>query len=234
MNILSYQQKLNMKKGVMQRTVVCKDGVGRITRIQSRRVASMADPHVCAIKFDITPVNYTDTIRIRSAIDGTIINDNVPRYRQLNSKHLAPVSQGKTRNGIYLHVQTRQSKYQIVMNAKTKIYQQDKSIRPKKTVFQKKGYIAEIITLDAKENTTYSLEKLVSLFTSLDEGVAHPRKAGSRALAGIKSFKDVLGPNAPRLEQSLEKSRHSNPWRPIHAKSDETSYLSSSCGRIAQ
>ena len=196
MNILSYQHKLNMKEGVMQRTVLCKDGVGRITRIQSRRVASMADPHVCAVKFDMTPINYTDTIRIRSAIDGTIINDNVTRYRQLTSKHLAPVSQGKTRNGIYLHVQTRQSKYQIVMSAKTQIYQQDKSIRPPKTVFQKKGYIAEIITLDAKENTTYSLEKLVSLFTSLDKGIAHPRKAGSRALAGIKSFKDVLGPNA--------------------------------------
>lgn len=196
MNILSYQHTLNMKDGVMQRALLCKDGVGRITRIQSRRVASMANPHVCAIKFDITPLNYTDTIRIRSAIDGTVINDNVLRYRQLNSKHLAPVSQGKTGSGIYLHVQTRQSKYQIVLNAKTKIYQQDKSIRPRKTVFQKKGYIAEVITLDAKENITVSVEKFVTLFTSVDTGGITYRNVAARTLRSIKSFKDVIGSNA--------------------------------------
>jgi beta-phosphoglucomutase family hydrolase len=195
MNILSYQHNLNMQEGVLERTMVCKDGAGRITRIHSRRIASMADPHLCAVKFDITPINYSETIRIRSAIDGTIINDNVPRYRQLNSKHLAPVSEGKTQNGIYLHVQTNRSKYQIVMRAKTVMYAGSRSIRPTKTITREKAYIAETITLDARENTTYSLEKLVSIFTSLDEGVADPFKAGTRALASIKSFKDVYRPN---------------------------------------
>jgi len=195
MNILSYKHNLNMKEGIMERTMVCKDSSGRITRIHSCRVASMADPHLCAVKFDITPINYSETIRIRSAIDGTIINDNVPRYRQLNSKHLAPVSEGKTPNGIYLHVQANRSKYQIVMNAKTVIHAGNRSIRPAKTITRKKGYIAEKITLDVLENTTYSLEKLVSIFTSLDEEVADPFKASSRALKTIKSFKDVFRPH---------------------------------------
>ncbi|PQP33771.1 beta-phosphoglucomutase, partial [Desulfobacteraceae bacterium SEEP-SAG9] len=117
-----------------------------------------ADPHLCALKFDFTPINYSDTVHIRSAIDGTVINDNVARYRQLNSKHLAPVSQGQTKNGIYLHVQTNRSRYQIAMHAITAMYESEKSIRPLKTIVQKKGYIAEILTLDARENKTYSLE----------------------------------------------------------------------------
>ncbi len=195
MNILSYKHHLNFQKGAMERTIVCKDDAGRITLVHSRRVASMADAHLCAIKFDITPLNYSDTIRIRCAIDGTVINDNVPRYRQLNSKHFAPVSQGKTRNGIYLHVRTNRSGYQIVMSARTAMYKWDKLIRPAKKITQKKGYISEILILEARENTTYSLEKLVSVYTSLDEGVADPYKAGIRALSSIKSFKDVYRPS---------------------------------------
>ncbi len=195
MDILSYRQNLNLKDGVMERTLVCKDGAGRMTRIQSRRIVSMADPHLCAIKFDITPINYNDIIRIRSAIDGTVINDNVARYRQLNSKHLAPVSQGQTQNGIFLHVQTNRSKYQIVMNVKTAMYKTGKPMRPAKKIVQEKGSIAEVMTLDGQENTTYSLEKLVSVFTSLDADGHDPGKAASRTLAGIKTFKDVYRSN---------------------------------------
>jgi beta-phosphoglucomutase family hydrolase len=195
MKILSYRHNLNLKTGEMTRTIVCQDGLGRITLIRTRRVASMADPHLCSLKFDITPVNYSDSIRIRSALDGTVINDNVPRYRELKSKHLSAVSQGRARNGIYLHVQTNRSKYQVVIRAKTVMYQGNKTFRPAKTISKKKGYIAEIYTLDARLNTTYSLEKLVSIHTSLDEGVKDPVTAGISALSGVQSFQDVFQPS---------------------------------------
>ena len=44
-------------------------------------------------------------------------------------------------------------------------------------------------------NTTYSLEKLVSIHTSLDEGVKDPATAGIRTLSGVKSFQDVFQPS---------------------------------------
>ncbi|MEA3428946.1 MAG: beta-phosphoglucomutase family hydrolase, partial [Thermodesulfobacteriota bacterium] len=87
MELISYTHSLNMKEGVMERCIVCKDGLGRITKIHSKRLASMAIPHLSAIKYDITPVNYSDTLTIRSSIDGNIINDGVARYRKLHSKH---------------------------------------------------------------------------------------------------------------------------------------------------
>jgi beta-phosphoglucomutase family hydrolase len=207
MNILSYQQKLNLKEGVMQRTLICKDGAGRITRIQSFRIASMADPHLCALKFDITPLNYSDTLHIRSGLDGTIINDNVARYRQLQSKHLTPVSQGQTKSGIYLHVQTTQSRYQIVMQAATTMYASGKPIRALKSIVQKKGYIAENLTLDARENTTYSLEKRVSVFTSRDQGVADLYRAATQAIGRVNTFEDIYKP-------------HTHAWAAIWKKAD--------------
>ncbi len=198
----------------MQRTLVCKDGAGRITRIHSRRIASMADPHLCAVKFDITPINYSDTIRIRSAIDGTIINDNVPRYRQLNSKHLAPVSEGKTQKR---HLFARSNPPIQIPNCNERqnhnICRQDKSIRPAKTDYRKKGYIAEIITLDARgEHNLFARKTCQYVSHHLDKGVARSSSKPAPGHWQASNPSKMSWAKCSRLEQSLEKSRHSNRW----------------------
>ncbi|MDA2926847.1 beta-phosphoglucomutase family hydrolase [Acidobacteria bacterium AH-259-G07] len=196
MELLSYQQTLNMAEGVMERFIVCKDWLGRITRVHSTRLASMANPHVCAIRYDITPLNYSNTISIRSSLDGSVINAGVARYRQLNSKHLASVAQGKTKDGIFLHVQTKHSKYQIVMNAKTVVYEKGKPLVVRKYISQEKGKIAEEIEIAARENSTYTVDKLVSIYTSLDQGVSSPEKVGADVVSRVKTFKSVYRPHA--------------------------------------
>jgi len=203
MNILSYQHNLNMKEGVMERTLVCKDGSGRITLIQSSRIASMADAHLGALKFDITPLNYSDVIHIRSLIDCRIINDNVPRYRQLNSQHLVPVSQGPITGGVYLSAKTSRSKYKIVMTAKMFVKQGEQTLRCKKAVVQKRGRIAQVATYKAQKNTTCTIEKIVSVFTSLDKNIDNLRLEGVKALSNdsgrrsgkAKSFDDLFAPH---------------------------------------
>jgi beta-phosphoglucomutase family hydrolase len=196
MNIISYEHNLNMKEGVMERTLVCKDGAGRITLIHSYRIVSMADAHLCAIKFEITPLNYSATIHLRSAIDSRIINDNVPRYRQLNSLHLFPISQGSIPGGVYLSAKTGKSKYKIVMTAKMFMNVGAQTLRCKKTVVEKKGRIAQIMTIKAQKNTTYTMEKVVSVFTSLDKDIDNPRREGVKALSDkAKSFDDVFTPH---------------------------------------
>ena len=195
MELLSYTQNLNMRQGVMQRTMVCKDGLGRISRIHSRRVASMANPHLCALKYDITPLNYADTITIRSSLDGTVINDGVARYRQLNSKHLSEVAQGKTEQGIFLHVRTRRSNYQIAMSARTGFYENGKTLAVKKEVIQKKTEICEEVKIAARENVTYSVEKIVGTYTSLDQEVQNPMQAAVDAVSKVATFKNVFKPS---------------------------------------
>ncbi len=206
MGIVSYTHTLNMKEGVMERSIVCKDGLGRITRIKSKRLASMANPHLCAMQYDITPVNYSDTIYIRSSIDGNIINDGVARYSDLHSKHLSGVSSGKTKDLIFLHVQTNYSKYQIAMSAKTNLYENNEAMAADKSVAQEKACIAEDIKINARENNTYTVEKLVSIYTSLDKNISNPKKSSTEILSKIKSFKNVYDPHKKAWKRLWDKS----------------------------
>ena len=77
------------------------------------------------------------------------------------------------------------------MHAKTTVYQDKTRIGCPGEIEQGNGYIAEIYNLNVAENTTCRLEKMVSIFTSIDEGIKNPRTAGKRALLRIKSFAET-------------------------------------------
>ncbi len=203
MELLHYGQELDMREAVMSWTIVCKDSLGRITRVHSRHLASMADPHICAIRFDITPCNYSEPVTVRASIDGNVINDGVARYRELNSRHLAGVAAGaaispmkEAERGVYLHMRTNASDYDIVMCAKTKLRENGKVLENEKQIVQDEWKIGEEVTFFADENTTYSLEKIVSVFTSLDQGIEDPKAEAQKVLDGVMSFKAVLAPHA--------------------------------------
>ncbi|QGY38790.1 beta-phosphoglucomutase family hydrolase [Pseudodesulfovibrio cashew] len=206
MEILSYCHQLNMREGVMERFMVVKDQVGRITRIASRRVASMADPHLCALNFGITPLNYSGKLTFRSSLDGNVENGGVARYSSLNMHHLCRVSAGKAGDGIYLHMETTHSRYQIVMASKTVIMEDGKPLTPIKTVTQNRSRVSEEVQIHAQENTRYALEKFVCVRTSLDRTPGNLKDMCLDTLAKVRTYQGVYGPSAKSWKSLWQKA----------------------------
>lgn len=207
MEILSYSHRLNMREGAMERDIVVKDQVGRITRISSRRVASMADNHLCALQFDLTPLNYSAKITFRSSLDGNVENGGVARYSALNTQHLCRVSGGKANDGIFLHMETTHSRYQIVMASKTFLLEDGKILDIPKEVVQDKSRVSEEIQVMAMENGRYSLEKFVYIRTSLDKTPGDLKEMCLDSLNKVRTFQGVFGP-------------HSKSWKALWQKAD--------------
>ncbi|QJB56690.1 beta-phosphoglucomutase family hydrolase [Pseudodesulfovibrio sp. zrk46] len=206
MELLSYSHRLNMREGVMERDMVVKDQVGRISRISSRRIASMADPHLCAIKFDLTPLNYSAKITFRSSLDGNVENGGVARYSALNTHHLCRVSGGKANGGIYLHTETTHSRYQIVMAAKNVVLEDGKQLTPVREVYQDKACVAEELQISAQENNHYSLEKFVYIRTSLDSTPGDLKEMCLDSLEKVRTFQGVHGPSAKSWKAMWQKA----------------------------
>ena len=60
--------------------------------IASRRLVSMATPHLAALETTIEAENWAGTVVVRSALDGAVTNAGVTRYRDLEGHHLEPVA----------------------------------------------------------------------------------------------------------------------------------------------
>ena len=66
--ILEFKRVLHFNHGILYRRMVVKDKDGRETRIESRRIASMQDPHLAAQEYVVKPLNYSAKISIRAGL----------------------------------------------------------------------------------------------------------------------------------------------------------------------
>lgn len=200
MKILKYKRELDMKKGVLKRILRWQDDQGKITEIVNQRIVSMADPHYGAQKYSIIPKNYSGQITVRSGIDGSVINANVERYRQLSSKHLEPCQHGSFHDGgIFLQMRTNQSRIEIAEAILIKLFHQNEPLKfERKTNVQGKERIFQDLTFKVKQGEEYILEKLMSVYTSRDQGIMDNALAAQEALLKVERFQDIYLPHVAK------------------------------------
>ena len=202
MKFISYHQQLDMKKGILIRYVRAQNKKGQITRIETRRIVCMNNPHCGAVQYTITPENYSDWITVRSLLDGAVLNTGVERYRQLNSKHLELLMLGSfAHNGVYLSVATNQSRIEIAEASRLRLFVEEKEKTPHfKLVVKNKAAIGEEFKFYVQKGKSYTIEKIVSIYTSKDTGVSDP------TMEAIDSLRKV-----PRFDRLL--SAHEEKWK---------------------
>jgi beta-phosphoglucomutase family hydrolase len=189
--VLSFTRRLDFRDGVLHRRMVVRDTTGRETLIESQRLASMAQPHLAALRYRITPLNYSERVSVRCGLNGDIVNAGVQRYRQLSSKHLQPMAAGGQGTLSYILVQTNQSKIRIAEAAKLLISVADQRIKPEITLEKTPGAVYSVFDLEAQQDTPIAVEKVVAIYTSHDEGVGDPLKAAQEAVHHVSGFDQV-------------------------------------------
>ncbi|MFW6245057.1 MAG: glycoside hydrolase family 65 protein, partial [Fibrobacterota bacterium] len=192
-HILDYEQTLDMARGVLECDIRFKDGHERITCLKSTRFVHMSESHLAAIRWVLTPQNWSGQITVHSAIDGTVINSGVKRYSALSSEHLQPVNSGRvSEDGIFLEVQTNQSHIRMAQAVRTNVFDEVDTMPLKRETIDHEGYIAQELTFDAKECYPIRVEKIASIYTIRDVAISEPTIAACKAVERVQSFDELL------------------------------------------
>ncbi|MDB4584809.1 glycoside hydrolase family 65 protein, partial [Draconibacterium sp.] len=189
---ISIKRNLNFSNGVLFKQLIVKDSQGRETSIKSRRIASMANPHLVAIQYKITPLNFSGAFEIISEIDGNLINDGVARYRDLNQKHLLPVDQGADQNMSWLVVKTTQSGIEIAETAKLSAFINGIECNSIIDSRVTKGKISSGLKVDLKEGDELTIEKVVSIFTTKKDDVENPLESCKELIKTAGSYNSIF------------------------------------------
>lgn len=188
-HILDYEQRLDMKKGILEREFRIEDPSGRRSHLKSCRMVSMVDKHLTGIQWSLTPENWSGNLEICTALDGTVINDNVERYSDLESHHLDPLGTERLNDHrILLEVQTKQSKIRMAQAARTQVYHGEEQVQTGSKTQQKQGYIEQFLSFQAREKETYQVEKIVAIYTSGDRAISDPCLEARKDLERIGRF----------------------------------------------
>ena len=195
--ILDYRQELNMKKGLLLRKIRFQDSQGKRTTLSERRMVHMTEHHLAALEVTITPENWSGEIEFSTALDGTVVNDGVERYRGLSNKHLEHVETMETDpETIYLKVMTNQSRLAVALAARTCVCSNGDRREVERQTVEEPGYIAHHFKIFVKKGIDLKLEKLVALFTSRDNASAECGLEARNKIKETGSFDELLESHA--------------------------------------
>jgi alpha,alpha-trehalase len=137
-------------------------------------------------------------LEFQSAVDGRVINDGVPRYRDLNNKHLERVeTYAVDDETVYLKVRTNQSELGIAQAARTRICKNGEKIPgPQRRTIEEPGYIAQRFVMEVEKGADISVEKVIALFTSRDHASAECGLEARKLVKRAESFDGLLQTHA--------------------------------------
>jgi trehalose/maltose hydrolase-like predicted phosphorylase len=171
--LVSYRHELDIRNATLVRQLRFRDSSGRETSLKSRRFVSMADVHHAAIEWTLIPENWSGRVEVISALDGRVSNGGVARYRQLEGRHLNPVSPRTFGpEVIALKAETRQSNLYISQATRTRVFRGDQPLPVSRTLYQMEDYIQQVLLFDVRQGRPTRVEKMVAFYTSRDPAVS--------------------------------------------------------------
>ncbi|MBA3473147.1 MAG: glycoside hydrolase family 65 protein [Rubrobacter sp.] len=199
--LLSYRHELDVRNAVLERTLRIRDRAGRETTVETRRFVSMAEKHLGAMEWKITPENWSGKVQIVSALDGRVTNRGVARYQDLEGRHMDPVATHTSsphvvntpgRDVIALEARTRQSRIYVAEAARTRVYGQGGQLDVGRSLYRMEDYVHEVLTFEVEEKTPVRVEKMVAFYTSRDRAINEPLANAMKAADRYGTFEESL------------------------------------------
>jgi beta-phosphoglucomutase family hydrolase len=195
--ILAYRQELDLRRGMLLRSIRFEDDSGRRSTLEERRIVSMADMHLAAIELALTAENWSGQLTVRSGVDGRVVNDGAKLYKPFNNRHLEPLERGAAgAEGLYLLVRTTQSHLRVAVAARTRAHLEGVRHAGAWRRVEEHAYVAEEIDVQLRPGAKLTIEKVVALYTSRDPAISECGLAARKAIARASSFESLAAAHA--------------------------------------
>jgi trehalose/maltose hydrolase-like predicted phosphorylase len=156
-----YRLSLHLRDGTLTRRMRLRDDAGRVTTVHQTRLVHMGEPHLAALRTEVTAENWSGTVEAESRIEGDVRNTGVERYRKLADRHLTDWSTGTEADGVmWLRCRTGRSGIRVALAART--------TGPWSVDARRRGdrSVDEILRARLDPGGTVTLDKTVGVYTS--------------------------------------------------------------------
>lgn len=206
--LLGYRQVLDLGEGVLYRSIRFRDRSGRTTRWAERRLVSMADPHLAALSVEIAPEDWEGDLVVRSAIDGSVRNEGVDRYSDLESRHLDVLERNRLGDDAILLVsRTRQSRIEVAQAVRTRAYRGREPVAADREIALPASQAVDHLRHRVSVKQPLRIEKIAVLHTSRDPAIPGPARASAEGVRDAGGFEELA-------------RRHRSAWRRLWSRFD--------------
>jgi kojibiose phosphorylase len=196
--LCNYSRVLDMRRGVLTRGFEWECS-GRKTRVEILRFVSMANVHLAAARYKLTPINYDGNIRIESYLDKRVGNIDWGRrgtFELSPARHLhfEIIEEGHGGTGRFqLGTRTRTSRLETAESIEVSLRTPSGAVVRCETVGND-SEIGNAMCFEVRAGGEYVVEKKIAVFTSRDEACSFPVVSATGLLDTLaeKQFEELL------------------------------------------
>jgi maltose phosphorylase len=202
--VKTFRRELNMKEGYLSRSFTAELTGGRQIQVESVRFVSIARHEIGAIRYAVTPLNFSGSMTITPYLDGDVKNKDA----NYDEKFWLEVSKEASLGEAQLTVKTKKLDFHVTSVMAYDLYQNGQKITPAPNPIEKEKYVANEVTVAAQPNDEIVLYKYVANVTSRNYGLGQLVEAGQKAVREAKEagFAQLLDEQAAAWAEKWKES----------------------------
>ncbi|MCE2894637.1 MAG: glycoside hydrolase family 65 protein [Flammeovirgaceae bacterium] len=205
--VTDFVRTLDMKRGTLHRSFTATLGDGKKVKISAHRFCSMADGEVGAIRYAITPVNFSSAASIRLSIDADVVNKD----SNYDEKFWDEVYKESQLGYAVVTAKTKKTDFHVCTSIEYDLEEAGKSLRGKVFTNIKSKYVDNVVEVDLKEGIELVVYKYAAVLSSEN----HPKDALVKV--SHKKLDEVAKIGFDQLLKA-----HESVWKEIWEKCDIT------------
>lgn len=192
--VIVFRRELNMKDGYLKRSFRAKTAKGIEVEVDTTRFCSIVDDETGAIRYTITPFNYSGPITISPFVDGDVANKD----SNYDEKFWDEVTRESWNNGGYIQLRTKKTGFEVATGQRFTVSQNNLPVEVAAKKIEKDKYVASAITLEVVAGQPVSVIKYAANISSQNYPAAALAEVLKTTLKVIseKGFEKMLAEQA--------------------------------------
>jgi len=163
-SVENFKRTLNMKDGFLLREFDAVLEENKKIHVKAKRFVSLANTEIGAIRYEVTPINFSGNISFTPYIDGDIKNED----SNYDEKFWNILDVQSNEGSAYLESQTKKSDFRCGFAMRYKVLLNGNPIEYKAEVIQLKKWVGNHAVVTVKKGETASIEKFAGVTSSLN------------------------------------------------------------------
>ncbi len=162
--IKEFRRTLNMKDGYLERSFIAKLKSGKELQVNVKRFCSISNPTIGAIRYSITPLNFSGQVNATAYIDADVINEDA-NYNEKFWEEEENVAE----NGLaFITAKTIKLDFHVCVGMQCRIEQHGQIVNYESEIIKKDKYAAFVIPLNLKQGSETVIYKYAAIVSSIN------------------------------------------------------------------
>jgi maltose phosphorylase len=160
--VMDFRRELNMREGYLHREATVEDEKGRQLKIDSKRICSLTDPEIGAIRYTFTPINFSEKVEVNLSVDADVMNED----SNYDEKFWDEVTRKSEKGTSYVVAKTKKTDFHVATGMKFQVTEGSKVMDLEPETHSEEKLVSNSVNVFAREGVEYSIYKYAAVISS--------------------------------------------------------------------